>query len=332
MITMQTQVQLQPLTGLLAGLVPGPLLSWGPMEVIVLFPADPAREERHAHFVPPLQSVELLGVRRYGTLELRNLATNGVLLLPMHIAFFQPGAQNHATSRVLILEPGKTLIVDDCFCVQQSQGGFLARAQQRFLILPLSLRRAALELQGLRDFSRLWKEIATYTSRFGIKQGGHLERWLRPNFARLLPYRHAFELLPGQVGAVYFLAGAPVGVEVAPNSRYWAELLPVLTIYCYAPAALLASYQGVSRPHLPLDLEGLRDLDDLQSRLLTIRRQELAQRLEQLVPLASLEQKGRFTKQPAGLRLLDLKQSDWLGQAVYAGTEMVYLSLFRSEL
>jgi len=34
------------------------------------------------------------------------------------------------------------------FCIQQAQGGLLQEAQQRFLMLPLGLRRAALEQRG----------------------------------------------------------------------------------------------------------------------------------------------------------------------------------------
>ena len=30
------------------------------------------------------------------------------------------------------------------------------------------------------------------------------------------------------------------GVEVAPHEAYWQELSPILAMYCYGPAALLA--------------------------------------------------------------------------------------------
>ncbi|WP_376795567.1 ARPP-1 family domain-containing protein [Thermogemmatispora sp.] len=321
-----------PLTGLLAHLAPGPLVSWGLLEVVGLFPVSTELERSRARFLPPMRSLEVVGSPSYGTLVLRNQAEDGVLVLPMHIAFFQPGVQNHATSRVLVLDAGETLTVDDCFCIQQRQGGTPRQAQQRFCMLPLGLRRAALELQGVRDFSRLWTAITAYSRRYGIDYSGHLERWLRPNFARLLPYRHALEWLPGQVGAAFFLAGKLVGLEVAPNSAYWQELLPVLLIYCYGPAALLAERQQRTASRPTFELEGLRDLDDLQQRLYEARRQERRLHLEQICSVATLHKQARSQEEHAGLRVLSINHGEWLGQAVCSGSEVVYLSLFRSEL
>src|SRR5579859_909353 len=128
--------------GLLAGLRPGQLQAWGLLDVMPLFSAE-ARGER-TQFVAPLEHLKIVRVASYGTLILQNTAKQGTLIAPMHIGFFQEGAQNHATSRVLILEAGKTLTADDCFCIQAAQGGLLKEAQQRFILLPLSLRTAAL--------------------------------------------------------------------------------------------------------------------------------------------------------------------------------------------
>ncbi|GER84590.1 MAG: hypothetical protein IMW90_10790 [Thermogemmatispora sp.] len=328
----QEAAETSPLTGLLAHLAPGPLVSWGMLEVIGLFPVSTEQEQSRTRFVPPMRSLEVVGSPRYGTLVLRNRASDGVLVLPMHVAFFQPGVQNHATSRVLLLDAGETLTADDCFCIQQTQGGTLRQAQQRFCMLPLELRRAAFELQGVQDFGRLWTAIAAYSRRYGINYGGHLERWLRPNFAQLLPYRHALEWLPTQVGAAFFLAGMLVGVEVAPNSAYWAELLPVLLIYCYGSSALLAERQRRAPARPTFNLEDLRDLDDLQQRLAEARRREQGAHLAQLCTVASLHKQARPAEEHAGLRLLSVSHGGWLGQMVYAGSEMVYLSLFRSEL
>jgi hypothetical protein len=330
MLNVQLKQELQPLTGLLTGLVAGPMLSWGLLDVVSLFPAAPEWEEQRAGFAAPLESTQLMSIPSYGTLVLRNAATAEVLVLPMHIAFFQLGAQNHATSRTLVLQPGETLKVTDCYCIQQFQGGFLQEAQQRFICLPLGLRRAALEGRGWKGFERLWEAIEAYTRRFGISHGGHLDRLLRPNFARLLPYRHAFELQPGQIGAAYFLAGSLVGLELAPNRRCWAELMPILNIYCYGPEALLAERLQRKRPRQPLDLTELASLDDLQHRLLEARLRERSERLAQLARIATDD----LLLQPVevevrgSLRTLTLAREQWLGQAVCSGSDVVYLSLF----
>ncbi|HLZ56111.1 MAG TPA: hypothetical protein VKR06_04120 [Ktedonosporobacter sp.] len=310
---------------LLAGLRPGQLQAWGLLDVMPLFPAGERGE--HAQFVSPLEHLKVVRVASYGTLILQNTAKQGTVIAPMHIGFFQTGAQNHATSRALILKAGQTLTAEDCFCIQAAQGGYLKEAQQRFIILPLGLRTAALAQRGQKSFSRLWGEIDTHNRRYGIARGGHLERFLRPYFHRLMIYRHAIEIVPGQVGAAYFVAGNLVGVEVAPNAAYWADVGPILNIYCYGAAALLAERHQLKAERQVVDLEGLTSIDDLARLRQATREQEALERCNLIEALARLPWPD--TASGSGLRIIDLAQGEWAGQMVKEGSEMVYLSLFR---
>ncbi len=327
------QAEPAQISDLLSGLAPRTLQSRGLLEVVGLFPAEAngsaAPGDGRAQYVAPLEHLKLVQVPTYGSMVLRNTADKGVLIAPMHLGFFQEGAQNHATSRVLLLEAGESLTADDCFCIQQSQGGYLKEAQQRFLILPLGLRGVALGQRGVNSYSRLWGAIDRYNRSYGIARGGHLERFLRPYFARLQPFRHAFETLPGQVGAAYFISGSLVGVEVAPNPAYWQDLAPILNIYCYGPAALLAERQGWQPARKPLNLEDLRDLDDLAGRLASTRAREEAARVGQLTSLAAATWNGTLAEERHSLRIITLEQQGWAGQMVREGAgQMVYLSVF----
>lgn len=321
-------------SGLLTGLVPGQLQSWGLLEVLPLFLAGADGADR-PRLASPLDHLKLVRVPSYGTLILQNSSKSNPLIVPMHIGFFQPGAQNHATSRVLVIAPGKDLTVNDAFCIQASQGGLLKEAGQRFIILPLSLRQAALAQRGQSGYSRLWQNIDTFNRRYGIKRGGHLERFLRPYFPRLMRFRHAFELLPEQVGAAYFVAGNLVGVEVAPDEAYWQDIGPILNIYCYGAAALLAERHRLKMQRQAVDLEGLTSLDDLRERLEEGRRQDTAERVDMLHALSLLDWKQPASKPQAGLRVADLVQGEWTGQMVRSlrslrsQGDMLYLSLFR---
>jgi hypothetical protein len=316
-------------TGLLGGLRPGPVLTWGGLEALSLFPARPAARSR---FVPPLSNLKLAGVHTYGKLELHSLAGQGLLVAPMHVGFFQEGAQNHATSRVLVLGAGERLLAEDCFCIQQAQGGLLREAQQRFLVLPLGLRRPALEHRGQAGFSRLWGDIDRFTRQYGVARGGHLERFLRPYFSRLQPYRHGLEALPGQVGAAYFVAGRLAGVEVAPNPDYWQDLSPVLAIYGYAPAAVLALDRGRGATRQPLDLDGLEGLDDLAGRLQAARSRQ-QHRHADLVrrEIDGLGNGWAGEEVRHGLEVQTLLGPRWAGQRVCERDDLVYLSVFASE-
>jgi hypothetical protein len=315
------------LAGLLSGLVAGRLQSWGQLEVLGLFRAD-GRPDR-GPYASPLEWLKLVRVPRYGTMVLHNTAPAGPMIVPMHVGFFQEGAQNHATSRVLILGAGEQLEADDCFCIQQAQGGLLKEAQQRFLVLPLGLRSAALQKRGTKDFSRLWADIDVYTRRFGIARGGHLERFLRPYFARLMPFRHAFEAVPGQVGAAYFVAGRPVGIELVPTAGCWSDLAPILNIYCYGPTALRAEQEGFPVSRVAPDLDGLADLDDLAARLEDSRRQHALARSEALGALAGAGWNCLDESAHHGLTIRTIGWESWAGQVVLDESDTLYLSVFR---
>lgn len=318
----------QSLAGPLTGLTTGQPQSWGLLDVVPLLPTGLA--ESTGQFVAPLQHLHLVRVRTYGTLELQNTANEGLLIAPMHIGFFQSGAQNHATSRVLLLPAGKRLIVEDCFCIQQSQSGYLAEAQQRFIVLPLGLRRPALLGRREEDFSRLWKDIAAFNRRYGITRGGHLERFLRPNFHRLLPLRHAFETLPRQVGAAYFVAGRLVGVEVGPDPAYWSDVGPILTMYCYGAAALQAERHKLQSARTLLNLHALTSLDELAQRLSIARQQDERAYLQELETLGRQSWRHQPEEKQQKLQVTHLVSQEWMGQSVQTDDrQIVYLSIFR---
>jgi hypothetical protein len=174
----------------------------------------------------------------------------------------------------------------------------------------------------------LWGEIETFTRRYGVTRGGHLERFLRPNFKRLLPLRHAFEAEPGQVGAAYFIGGRLAGVELAPTAAYWQDLFPILTMYCYGPAALMAERKRWTTERQVVDLEGLTDLDDLEQRLGEARASERTARVAAVEALTGANWNQDVEEERAGLRVLSAEHEEWRGQVVRSDDETVYMSLF----
>jgi hypothetical protein len=328
-MTIEQLKQTKPgFTGLLAGLIPGQLQTWGQLAMLPLLPS--VERSTTSRFVSPLEHLKLVSVPTYGSLVLQNTAPAGMLIVPMHIGFFQVGAQNHATSRVIVLGKGETLTAEDCFCIQASQGGLLKEAQQRFIILPLNLRTTALELRGENSFSRLWEPIEQFNRRHGITRGGHLERFLRPNFSRLVLFRHTLETVPNQVGAAYFVAGQLVGIEMVPHAAYWQDIAPILNIYCYGSAALLAGQLQMQAVHTPVQLANVTDLADLAQRLVAAREQEQELHLQAVVERADASWDYSLETEIRGLRIVTLSQGAWVGQMVKDGDTLVYLSIFRA--
>jgi len=89
--------------GLLAAYAPGQVISWGLLDALSLFPADAgadgAGDEPPSRFVAPLEHLKLVKVPTYGTVVLRNTATQGLVIAPMHIGFFQ-GSPSAAKTQV----------------------------------------------------------------------------------------------------------------------------------------------------------------------------------------------------------------------------------------
>lgn len=315
------------LSGLLDGLSASSVQSRGTMDVVSL-EWKSGRVSQDAQLGSPVQNLKLVQVPNYGTMVLENECSGLPMLVPMHIGFFQHGAQNHATSRTLVFGPGESRQVTDCFCVQEAQGGLLNESEQRFLMLPAGLRAAALSKRHTNGYSRLWEDIDAYTRKWGVARGGHLERFLRPNFRRLLPFRHAFEATEQQVGAAFFVAGMLTGVEVMPSPDFYRELAPILSIYCYGPSAVLAERNETQSPRHVMDLSCLMDVEDLRDRLQTSRRIQLATCVDEVCRVADQKWKAKSDEHRGDLRVSTVVADGWAGQTVHRAEQLVYLSVF----
>ena len=141
--------------------------------------------------------------------------------------------------------------------------------------------------------------------------------------------RHALEVVSGQIGAAYFIAGRLAGIELAPNEIYWQGLAPVLAMYCYGPAALLAAQRGHELVNKPIELQDLRDMDDLASRLENVRAREMDDRTDSVEHLATLFFDQQVDEERHGLRVTTLGYKPWSGQVVRDDRRIMYASVFR---
>ena len=224
--------------------------------------------------------------------------------------------------RAAFLAPGESVTFTDACCVQAAQGGYLEGREQWFFILPLALRRKALNLRGQVDYSKLWPAISEFNRELGLPDRGHLEELLVRRRANLEQYRHRFELQPGQKGALFFLDRNLVGVEIAPNPEYFSDIWMALTAFCYGSAALTGG-EVVRQPALTAStLKGLRQQ-------LELRREERDQQL--LVALSQRERLQLKSEESYGeLQLHTGEGKDFAGQLVERQGQLIYASVCRS--
>jgi hypothetical protein len=274
-------------------------------------------------FVPPRSGLKLERVVGYGQVELHNGAPEGVAIVPLHIGYIQHGAQNHALCSSALLAAGQTRRFDDACCVQAGQGGYLEGRDQWFFVLPMELRAKALRLRGQYGYAKLWDDIAALSREYGLPYRGHLEQILTRKRPILTQFQSRLELLPGQLGALFFVDGAFAGLELAPDARYFAEMWMPLVCFAYGVAAWQAEpEQRAAEPYQAGNLAELRAALE----------RDRAARLERVASWLA-EPVGGDWQVTEEERYLDLRLSTVTGdgiagQVVTDGGRPVYASLF----
>ncbi|GAA3533882.1 hypothetical protein GCM10022419_011500 [Nonomuraea rosea] len=272
--------------------------------------------------VPPRSGLKLKRVVGYGQVELHNGAREGVAIVPLHLGYIQDAAQNHALCSSALLGAGQTRRFDDACCVQSGQGGYLEGRDQWFFVLPAELRAQAMRLRGRKDYAKLWPDITALNRSYGLPSRGHLEQILSRKRATLTQFQSRLELLPGQLGALFFLRDRFAGLELAPDPVYFAEMWMALVCFAYGVGAWQAEPgRGEAEPYDATSLAGLRA--------------ELARdRAGRLAEVASwLPETGGDLRMVEEERYLDLRLSTvtgggLAGQVVTEHGRPVYASVF----
>jgi hypothetical protein len=282
----------------------------------------------YAGVVPPRSGIKLNRVDGYGRVELSNTTGAGVAIVPLHVGYIQDSAQNHALCRSAFLAAGQTLMFADAACVQESQGGYLAGREQWFFVLPWELRDAALASRGVADYAKLWREITAFNEEYGLPARGHLEQVLSRQRAVLTQYRSRLELVPQQLGALFFLRERLIGIEIAPDPRYFAEMWMALVCFAYGPAAWRASAVDAGAGAAPVEPFAVDTLEGLRTALAESRRATVEQVHGWLAQAprrpAELVEEERYL----GLRLSTVVDGPFGGQLVTDGERLVYASLY----
>ncbi|NJL13223.1 MAG: hypothetical protein HC913_09640 [Microscillaceae bacterium] len=123
-------------------------------------------------------------------------------------------------------------------CIQQSQPGFIKSGKYTFIILPFSLREAALSAREEKNYAKLWEPIALFNAGLGLPKQGHLEYFYRQFEKELNQFVAEFECVPHQVGAIVLINGQVVGIERTPSPTYWHSVWEPLIRACYGALAI----------------------------------------------------------------------------------------------
>ncbi|MET9246752.1 DUF6569 family protein [Nonomuraea sp. NPDC003709] len=274
--------------------------------------------------VPPRSGLKLERVVGYGRVELLNGAREGVAIVPLHIGYIQDAAQNHALCSAALMGAGQTRRFDDACCVQAGQGGYLEGRDQWFFVLPVELRAKALELRGHHDYAKLWPDISELNAACGLPSRGHLEQILSRKRATLTQFQSRLELLPGQLGALFFVDDRFAGLELAPDPVYFAEMWMALVCFAYGVAAWRAEPEQAHAE--PYEAGSLAELRAELARDRAARQAEVASWLPTPAGDVRMVEEERYLD----LRLSTVTGDGLAGQVVTEHGRPVYASLFAS--
>lgn len=281
----------------------------------------------HKGFAAPGEGATLARVYTYGDVELRNKSTDKIAIVPLHMGYIQQGAQNHALCGSALLLPGKVQRFKDACCVQAAQGGLLTGAEQWFFVLPVELRSTALKLQGQSNYAKLWGAISKLNQRYDLPARGHLEQILTRQRAYLTQFRSRFELLEGQIGALFFFNTRLMGIEIAPNAAYFADVWMPLVCFAYGVGAYAAEKRQKTEPVAqPFPAETLSELRHLLNESRAERDATVDCWLAKAVPTGKTIYKSEAHLKD--LTLHTVTGSQFAGQTVHNGNSLVYASLF----
>jgi len=222
----------------------------------------------------------------------------------------------------------------DAMCIESSQPGMLAEADEKeMIVLPVRLREYATLNRSEGSYSRLWGSITTYSTSYGIQDhGGHLNLFFEQFRTQLDQFVAEFEPVPHQVGAIVLVGNSIIGVERAPSQAFWLDMWPVVIRCSYGAEAIgYAREHPDAKPDLRSPLRDATDLDDLALALTEADEAERANAKAVIDRLIDTEFTEFEDENLADLSVKTVSNEQLIGQVVLHEERSVYCSLISKE-
>ncbi len=221
---------------------------------------------------------------RFGGLELTN-ELSAPVLVPPHLGRLPERSRSiRVLCAGLLLGPGETRAVDDCLTLSAG-----AMAAGDWAMLPIPLRRSAVQLRGLQGRYKLGPDLERFNRLLGLPAAQSLrELWLDRS-GKVSQVSRCLEPVAGQTGALFLWGDRPVGLEIAPDEAWFRFHWPLIVRDGYGPLAMLEP--PAIRPVPPLRAESAAAL---RTELFGERRAE-RERLSALmesIPVGAFDQKA----------------------------------------
>ncbi len=299
-------------------------LKYGPMEVIPLLNATgPGGEYGIPSQTLAWESSPQLTLQNRGSLP---------AILPLHLAFVEHGLPGQAPTRSRLLHPEERIIIEDALSLNPSEARWHLLTEDRLIALPYMLREAAYAGENAGNPQLLWSSIQEVASVLQMPDmtlsPKHRVAW----WNRMKDACTQLAVQEGQTGAVILLSGEVIGIELAPDTRFWQDWWPNLCQYTYAPLLLMPVFERewtrTAGPAAMPAIGSLKRLQAEQAAIEAIQRQKAAHILAQITELPL---QVALRQQLGSHKLYDLEAGPYAGQGLVHGEIPRYLSLFRQD-
>jgi hypothetical protein len=259
----------------------------------------------------------------YGTVVAYNTGTedeSGLTISPLgNLIMTRKAAQNHALCGMKPIRKGESVRFTNAACVQERQGGYIAKGRYKVMLLPLALREDALETRKVKNYNKLWTSIREFNQSMGLRSDGHLEHFVRRYRKEMDQFVAQFEIVPRQVGAIVLVDGAVVGLERCPNYRYFKVMWEPLIRECYGSYSLQKAQQNgfrVPPDRVALSENNVRSLGDIRRALIEANLKEETQLKKTINTFIKDKFKVKAEEKIAGFKVETLTNMQFKGQMV----------------
>lgn len=268
----------------------------------------------------------------YGKMQFRN-EEDKPAIIPTNFMVRGQSAQDHAMSGSGVVAANATKTFKMACCIEESQGGYLGSSSNKEDILPVELRKTLVDITLRREsyYGKLWTQIKNWLSGLKIERTGsaHLRYFYDDKNVQeaLEEFAAAFEPIEGQIGAIIFFGGTPVGLEIMPSTDHWDTYWKHLIRGCYGAELLRLKMLNKVKPATLILPEIPKDAPPDQVK--TILESFMNHLREEVIPLMSqiTVSNNQKISGSGGLETRMITTEHGGGDIILQNSEPVYVSL-----
>jgi hypothetical protein len=271
----------------------------------------------------------------YDLLEFSNSGGNIGIIIQGWTIITNQNAQDRIVPYAHLVKAGKTKVVP-ANCIQEHQCGIhnINKWDQSFMVLPPSLRGLAITKNSDYEFSQvdsLWESLSTWATGMNCREYGLTHFY--SNYKDTLEHFVAeFEPVNKQLGAIVFINGELVAIDIVPTYVMWKRMWRTLIRDSYGAEAIrLRDSIGAVEIHPTIDVENIESLEDLNQEATKVSQSFVSSFKGVVSKVVDTEFSYDKLDHIDEMSMLKLNNDNYVGQGLMHGDHhFIYVSLIKT--